>query len=92
MSKKKKRGEQNTPQKTKNTPPETHPSGVNGYTNVLDACHVCYLHYTNTWIEGKMEIRMDGRSAELKQEDCRHFDMIPYDLAFALIWIRSIIK
>lgn len=51
-----------------------------------------YLHYTNTWIEGKMEIRMDGRSAESKQEDCRHFDMIPYDLAFALIWIRSIIK
>ena len=25
---------------------------------------------------------MDGRSAALKQADCRHFDMIPYDLAF----------
>ena len=34
---------------------------------------------------------MDGRSAASKQEDCRHFDMIPYDLAFALIWIPSIL-
>ena len=43
--------------------------------------HTTPPHYT-TWIEGKKEIRMDGRSAASKQEDCRHFDMIPYDLAF----------